>query len=456
MNKKRATQQNEFILDKYKLSDKTYTNTYHRPEDLYVFLNDYDNMNVFSLYPEMIVCPVDLHPNDRDANVHNVSYVIDQTNHSEIGAFQYRITKMGNIYTKIKNKFNEYEGDDKQGFKEYARLKKQYEGAKISYYMHYHVIDAVRANLGQPDISNAWIKSYEILHTFKLVEQCTEDMFESFHICELPGGFVLALKWYIETHTTKTLNWIAQSLNPYNQTNRQTMKGKYLPDQYNLAKNNKANYDWGADNTGDITNVENIRYYHTKYGRTRDLVTSDCGQDASDNFTEQETHLIKVYWGQFACAMGLLRKGGSYFMKMFTVHTIKMIEIVWLATLLFEQVQIVKPLKTTFMSGEVYMVCKGFRDIDTDKYLEHFYRYLEHFDAVNLVNLDIISDEFIEQLNDCNVLMGKRRLVNINTQIFVTNNIGYYSKYPQIKRHIDNIVEYYTKYFCDYYNLTAR
>jgi hypothetical protein len=399
----------------------------------------------------MIVCPVDLHPNDRESNVHKVSYVIDQRGDSDIKAFGHRVANLGNIYAKIEKRF-----------KKYARLKtpaegtKKHEITKINHYMHHHVIDAVRANLGQPNISNAWVKSYEILYTFKLVEQCTEDIFESFHICELPGGFSLALKWYIENHTTKTLNWIAQSRNPYNRSNRGARKDKQLPDQYDLLKNNKSNYDWGADDTGDITNIANIRHYHIKYGGTRDLVTSDCGQDAWEKFLEQETQFIKVYWGQFVCAIGLLRKGGSYFMKMYTVHTIKMIEIVWLATLLFEQVKIVKPLKTTFMSGEVYMVCQGFRDIDTDRYMEHFYRYMEHFDTMNLVNLDIISDDFIEQLSDANVLMGKRRLININTQIFVTNNTSYYAKSPQIKQHIDQIVDYYTKYFCDYYKLTAR
>ena len=38
-------------------------------------------------------------------------------------------------------------------------------------------------------------------------------------------------------------------------------------------------WDWGVDNTGDITNLEN-RYYALKYGSQTQklhLVTSDCG-----------------------------------------------------------------------------------------------------------------------------------------------------------------------------------
>ena len=140
-------------------------------------------------------------------------------------------------------------------------------------------------------------------------------------------------------------------------------------------------------------------------------------------------------------------------MKLFTVHSVKMIEIVYLCSILFENVYICKPLKTTFMSGEIYMVCKNFLDIDTDNYLTKLYTYIENFDNTHVVNLNIITDTFIDNLNNCNTLMGMRRLINFNTLIYTTNNFKFIVDNNTIKKHIDNIVDYYVKYYCEYYKL---
>lgn len=430
------------ILKVFKRSDDTYLNTYSDPKDKYVFLNEYDNMNIYSLYPEMTIVPI-----TKDNINTNALFVLDTNENNN--DFIYRTTKMKYIYIKIKNKYAEF---DKSEFTKYDKLKQQYEKQKISLFFHYHVIDKVRENLHNKNISNAWLKSYELYQVFDLIKS-QEQTFKSFHICELPGCFIMALQYYVASYTDKKLEWVAQSLNPYNNENKKNMKGKYLPDQYNMAKNNKNNYDFGKDNTGDITNIDNIKHYHKKYGKSRDLVTSDCGQDSSEDFTTQEERLVKVYWGQFVCALGLLKKGANYFMKLFTVHSIKMIEIVYLCSLLFENVYICKPIKTTYMSGEVYMVCKNFLDIDTDNYLTKLYTYIENFDETHIVNLNNISNEFIDNLNNCNTLMGMRRLINFNTLIYTTNNFKFIVDNNTIKKHIDNIVEYYVKYYCEYYKL---
>ena len=448
MNKKRTKQHIEHIKKVYTKSDETYMNTYEDKADKYVFLNEFDNMNIYTLYPEMTIFKI---PNDIDNK--ESSYNLDFDSNSDYKRFKYRINKMDNMYIKVKNKYNEYEKEDKTGFDEYQKLKDKYKGEKINHYFHYHVIDEVRAILKDNTISNAWLKSYEIYKVFNIVNDFKDKEFYTFHLCELPGQFIMSLQYYILNNTDKKLNWIAQSLNPYNSSNKKNMKGKYLPDQYDMAKNNADNYDFGHNDTGDITLVENIKYYHKKYGKSRHLVTSDCGQDSSEDFAEQEKKLSKVYWGQFVCAIGLLKKGGNFFMKMFSVHSVKMIELVYLCSLLFENVYICKPLKTTFMSGETYMICKNFLDIDTDKYVNILCTYIDDFEKKNIVNLDIISDNFIYELDKCNTIMCMRRLINFNLLIYLTNNFKYYVETNGIKKHIDTIVSYYVNYYIDYYML---
>ena len=125
--------------------------------------------------------------------------------------FKYRINKMDNMYIKVKNKYQEYEKEDKSGFSEYQKLKKKYKGQKINYYFHYHVIDTARVLLKNDKISNAWLKSYEIYTTFDLIDSFEEKEFNTFHLCELPGQFILSLQHYIKKRTEKKLNWMAQS-----------------------------------------------------------------------------------------------------------------------------------------------------------------------------------------------------------------------------------------------------
>ena len=449
MNKKRLLQQYDFIIKKYNYSDKTYLNTYHKKDDLYVFLNEFDNMNVFSMYPEMIIYKLQ---SMYDTNITDI--ISEDTSEEKLKDFMYRSSKMKNIYIKIKNKFDEFEGEGeaKTKMKEYALLKKKYENQLINKYFHYHILDFLRLKLGTQTITNAWLKCYELLYKFDLIEKENTDILKTFHICELPGAFIMATQYYVKHWTKRKLAWTAQSLNPYNEENRRIRKGMFLPDKYKMAKNNPDKYDW-ADGTGDITNIKNIKYYIKKYGKSRDLVTSDCGQDSSEDFVGQEIRLNKVYWGQFVCAIGLLKKGGNYFAKLFSIQTIKMIEFVYLCTVLFEQVYITKPLKTKLVSGEIYLVCKNFLDKDTDEYLDKFYTYIENFDTRNLVNLDKIDDDFIDELDMCNNLMGQRRITNINKLIYLINNIEFYVQNPKIKNHIDKMVEYYVRYFCEYYEI---
>ena len=47
--------------------------------------------------------------------------------------------------------------------------------------------------------------------------------------------------------------------------------------------------EYGADNTGDIMNPENLKFIRERYGNSMDLVTGDGGFDFSINFNDQES-----------------------------------------------------------------------------------------------------------------------------------------------------------------------
>ena len=103
MNKKRVKQHLEHIKKVYIKTDETYMNTYQDKNDKYVFLNEYDNMNIYSMYPEMTIIGID-NDNKKDAKSN-----LDTDGTSDYKRFKYRINKMDNMYIKVKNKYQEFE-----------------------------------------------------------------------------------------------------------------------------------------------------------------------------------------------------------------------------------------------------------------------------------------------------------------------------------------------------------
>lgn len=443
---KKIDHQNKFIMAKYNYSENIYMNTYI-DESIYIFLNDFDDMNVYSMYPEMVVLDI-----DKDKNI-DLEKIIDLKKEFNNEDFDYRSNKLKNIYIKINNKLKEFEefNKDKKKLAEYI---KQYKATgqklgRIRKYFSYEVIDYAVEVLEINPVTNAWLKCYELLTYFDIIPKKSTDTFNSFHICELPGTFILATNHYIKTKTTiKEFNWNAQSLNPW--TTKE--KGKFLPDQYGMAKKYKDRYHWAVDGTGDITKVINILFYQNQF-KNMDFVTSDCGQDSSEDFTMQEHKLNRVMFSQFVCAVGMLKKGGNYIAKIFTIQTKKMIEMIYICTTLFDKVYIVKPLKTKPTSGERYLVCMGFNN-NNNKLIDILINYLRVFDKRDsLIDMNKISNKFIDRLNNANNIMGYRRITSINQSIFQVKNFKYINEHDDIYIHNKKMVDYYVDYFMQYYKL---
>ena len=105
------------------------------------------------------------------------------------------------------------------------------------------------------NVSNGFVKLWEILHIFKLMENNdnttnpSKRTFNVFHIAEAPGQMILCAKYYAErkNHNITNYDWRANSLNPYNYEVKTKFGG--LRDDYKLIRNNPQKWLWGADNT---------------------------------------------------------------------------------------------------------------------------------------------------------------------------------------------------------------
>ena len=132
----------------------------------------YEGMNVYPAYPLPIIMPIS---NNEYKGVGNMDIKSTLTN------------KFKNVL--LENKLNEK-------IKEFAKYEKQMSALrnkdKVRRYFNYEIIDKIRDITGSKDVSTAYVKMYEMLVSFDIFEDASDNQLNIFHICEHPGAFVFA------------------------------------------------------------------------------------------------------------------------------------------------------------------------------------------------------------------------------------------------------------------------
>jgi len=414
-----------FIIEKYNNSLKNY-NIKLKDELPDTCLSLYESMNVYPIYPRPIIMP--LKKSDEQ-------YDIELRPNTNLKCDTSQMLSHVKILNKKLIEFDEFtSGID---------YKNHVEG-KMRRFFDYEIRDDIRLKLNTPNISNAWIKMYELLNTYNLLNT-TEQTINTFHICEHPGGFIHAIKYYITNQLNKKHDFVFQSLKP----------GKD-PQIFRADKELLSKYgdklDYGPKN-GDITNSENILYYQNKYkDRYFNLITSDCGLDFSENFVVQESGLYRIFFGAFITAISVSSVGSNYIFKMFSFNDPKTIEFLQLVCLYYERVDLVRTLTTKSGSGENYIVCinhNGKKDI------ELLVSYLNEKNN-NKFLLNSIDEKFMKRIIIHHQLITMRRIISLNSLIFRFINYEFTAKRPEILLYVKNLANYYTNYFAIYIKITSN
>jgi len=191
----------DYIIKKYKNSVKHYkvvlTDNDNEPEK---YLSLHESMNVYPIYPKPIIMPLkksgeayDIKIQLHDKKVINMEKTKASTDELNNKIIEYNSLISYVVKNKNKNKIK-------------SEL-------KVRRYFDYEIRDSVKNKLKNQNISNAWIKMYEILHTYNLFNTQNNTL-DTFHICEHPGGFIHAIKYYIKNVLNKQHDFVFQSLKP--------------------------------------------------------------------------------------------------------------------------------------------------------------------------------------------------------------------------------------------------
>lgn len=265
--------------------------------------------------------------------------------------------------------------------------------------------------------SQAFLKMYEILEIFNLFDLRTRKH-KSFHFCEAPGQFIMAIRYYLQSKNLKNnLDWHAQSMNF-----RKKGRENYFGDAYGLMRNNPQRWLFGIDDSGDITRNIIIKSYK-KVCEDVQLITSDCGLGSPTywDMTYQDKRMAYINFCQLLAILYNLKKGGNFVAKVFLPQTVDyLISINYIISKHFENLYVYKPYLNPG-SSEVYLVGKNYTPLDKSM-IDYLFKIKERIEKGNEDGFVKIPKIWLNKYQKVFINMIENNLVSIRKNIYFFKN----------------------------------
>ncbi len=240
-------------------------------------------------------------------------------------------------------------------------------------------------------LSRSYFKMWEMLHNYGFFQPDQQKApINIVNIAEGPGGFIEALVNYRYKYYRMTDNINAITLKSMT---------KEIPGwdkaQTFLRENPNIKINYGADNTGNIYKLENMKHFEQSIGVKADFITADGGFDFSSDFNDQEKQSLRIIFCEIVLAISCQNLGGTFICKFFDLYSKTSIKLIYLLKCLYNEVIIEKPVTSRPANSEKYIICRDFLGID-ENYLSRLYIVVKSWELVeekgNTI-IDIFSDE---------------------------------------------------------------
>lgn len=259
------------------------------------------------------------------------------------------------------------------------------------------------------NVSNAWLKMYEILYTQDFVADIIEQKgsFTSFHNAEFPGSFLLATSHYLDTMYSKKDNfewtWWASSYigSPKD----------FLQDSYELYKNYPDHWIMNETYNGDVMNIEFQKYISRKIGGTVDLYTADLGFGFEDE-NNQELLQARANLGQIISGLVSLATGGVLVTKQYTIFEPISISVIAVISPLFDEFFILKPVTSRELNSETYLFGRGFKGLP-DNIRTLLYKKLDSYTHEPLIPMEDINPGIMNSIYESSATLAKLQIAKI-------------------------------------------
>jgi len=292
-------------------------------------------------------------------------------------------------------------------------------------------------------ISRSFFKMIEICNTLSLLNLLPSTSCKSFHLAEGPGGFIEAL-----VHMRKNPQDIYYGMTLIDDVNHNVPGWKKSKNF--LLNNPNVIIEKGIEGNGDLTKADNLKYCYETYNGQMDIITGDGGFDFTLQYPNQEQISTRLIMCQIAFAIAMQKKGGTFILKMYDTFTRFSLDLLYLLSNLYENVYFIKPNTSRIANSEKYIVCKGFRNINTFDIVKKFYKIFLTNESIigTLFNFEL-PYFFTNKLEEYNSILGQQQIDSIVSTIYLIDNTNKYDKIEHMKK--KNIQKCIT--WCQKYNI---
>jgi len=291
---------------------------------------------------------------------------------------------------------------------------------------------SLKKKVNAQNISNAWLKMYELIHQFKLIKK-GQNKVVHFDNAAFPGSFILATNHYAKTiGKVRNYFWYGSSWIGYNDERLKT--GELLEDKYNMYKKYPTRWLMNKEYDGNVNDIKNQEYWGKKMNNTVSLYSSDLGFSAGEggDYTKQEYSHVQPNIGQVLTGLLTLKKGGHLVTKQYTFFDPLNISMYAVLTNLFEEVYICKPITSRPPNSETYVIGKNFlgpfkKGSTGDKLINLMKDKITNFDRKPLVYKKCLTKEFLVSVNNASDKFFNRQITYIKKRIKFYDDV---KKYP--------------------------
>jgi len=270
-------------------------------------------------------------------------------------------------------------------------------------------------------LSRAYYKMVEILKTFYILSNITNENINSFHLAEGPGGFIEALS---HIRNNRFDNYYGMTL-----INTDDNIPGWKKTTKFLKNNNNVHIEYGKDKTGNLYNYENLEKCWDVYGNKMDIITGDGGFDFSVDYNKQEQYAMRLVFTQIMYAILMQKHDGCFILKIFDVFLKGTIELLFILNCFYEQVHIFKPKTSRYANSEKYVVCKHFKYYSSNFIAYRVLNIVRILDGIDLTKHTLYSflnipihNIFINKIETINAIYGQQQIENISSTINLIEN----------------------------------
>jgi 23S rRNA U2552 (ribose-2'-O)-methylase RlmE/FtsJ len=278
-------------------------------------------------------------------------------------------------------------------------------------------------------LSRSFFKMVEMCNVFLLnkINSQVATPLKTLHLAEGPGGFIEGIIYLRKKHCPpciqkRDLHYGITLIDNNNTTEIPSWKksSAFIRDNPNVIITS------GADNTGNLYNLDNIKYLQARFGNTMDIVTADGGFDFSVDYNSQEYLASRLIYCEIVSALVTLKPGGVFICKTFDLLNKLTIDFLYLLQCKFEYMFIFKPKTSRLANSEKYIVCNGFRGMNNPSEIDELFKVVTLFATIEAQNNILPSSGIYTIINSLFATTPPTfvKFINGITRSIITNQIS--------------------------------